>query len=98
MESDNLDGKVETTNRLLDSRDVARLLNISRSQAYLMMREGLIPTVRFRSLVRVRIEDLQTFIERNLVRDDCPSATMQSGFARDAQETHWEGNKNDTNG
>lgn len=57
-------------NRLLNSVDVALVLNISRSQAYLLMRDGTIPSIRFGRSVRVRPEDLRSFIERNVVSMD----------------------------
>lgn len=51
---------------LLKANEVADRLNISRSQAFTLMRNGDLPTVRFGRLVRVRPEDLETFIVQNL--------------------------------
>jgi excisionase family DNA binding protein len=47
---------------LLRSNDVARILNISRSQAYALMQENEIPVVRIGRVVRVRRQDLEAFI------------------------------------
>lgn len=52
---------------LLKAADVARILNISRSQAYQLMQRGDIPTVRMGRSVRVREEDLERFILDNTV-------------------------------
>lgn len=51
--------------RLLKGDEVARILNISRSQAYKLMQQGEIPTVRIGRSVRVRYESLWKFIEEN---------------------------------
>ena len=51
-------------NRLLKGNQVAELLNVSRSQAYRMMRNGEIPTIRFGKLIRVNPEDLDSFLEQ----------------------------------
>ena len=52
---------------LLKGNDVAERLNVSRSQAFSMMRNGEIPTVRFGNrCVRVRSEDLEAFISLNI--------------------------------
>lgn len=48
--------------KLLKGDDVARILNVSRTQAYRLMRESL-PVVRFGgATVRVRLSDLEAFI------------------------------------
>ena len=57
---------------LLKAKDVAERLNISRSQAFCLMRNGEIPTVKFGKLVRVREEDLENFIQSNLTGKDLP--------------------------
>ena len=51
---------------LLKAKEVAERLNISRSQAFCLMRNGEIPIVKFGKLVRVREEDLENFIRENL--------------------------------
>ena len=51
--------------KLLRGDEVAEILSISRSQAFSLMRRGEIRTIRFGRLVRVRIEDLEDFIEKN---------------------------------
>ena len=48
---------------LLRGEDVARILNISRSFAFSLMKRGEIPTVRLGYAVRVRPEDLRLYIE-----------------------------------
>lgn len=55
---------------LLKAKEVAERLNISRSQAFALMRNGDIPTVRFGKLTRVRPEDLELFIQKNLINHD----------------------------
>ena len=50
---------------LLRREDVARILNISRSFAYLLMKRGEFPIVRMGRSVRVRPSDLEQYIEKN---------------------------------
>jgi excisionase family DNA binding protein len=50
-------------NQLLKAKDVAERLNVSRSQAFVLMRDEELPTVRFGRCVRVRTEDLEKFIQ-----------------------------------
>src|SRR4030067_3390515 len=47
--------------RLLKAKEVADILQVSRSMAYRMMQRGEIPTVRVGSAVRVRGGDLEEF-------------------------------------
>ena len=58
--------------RLLKGDEVARILNISRSQAYKLMQQGEIPTVRIGRSVRVRYESLWKFIEENTTPKNNP--------------------------
>ncbi|MEL7658744.1 MAG: helix-turn-helix domain-containing protein, partial [Bacillota bacterium] len=50
---------------LLKGDEVAKILRISRSQAFTLMKRGEIPSIRFGKIVRVRIDDLQKFIDDN---------------------------------
>ena len=50
---------------LLTADDVARILNCSKSLSYRFMQDGSIPVVRLGRAVRVRPQDLETFIEAN---------------------------------
>jgi len=50
---------------LLKAKDVARILNISRSKAYSMMREKEIPTITIGKNVRVTCADLEKYITTN---------------------------------
>jgi predicted DNA-binding transcriptional regulator AlpA len=53
---------------LLKAPDVARYLSVSRTEAYRLMRSE-IPTIRFgSSTVRVRLSDLELFIEKSMVK------------------------------
>lgn len=51
--------------RLLRANDVAKILNISRPLAYRLMQTGKLPTIRINSSVRVRLEDLEGYIQAN---------------------------------
>ena len=55
----------ESMQQLLKGSDVAQILNISRSQAYRLMQQGVIPTVRIGRSVRVRRENLAEYITQN---------------------------------
>ena len=48
--------------QLLKSDEVANILHVSRSYAYLLMKRGDIPTVHVGGAVRVRPEDLDQYI------------------------------------
>lgn len=50
---------------LLTGGQVAMILNVSRSYAFLLMQRGVIPTVRMGRSVRVRPADLAQFIQQN---------------------------------
>lgn len=50
--------------RLLKAKEVADILQVSRSMAYRMMQREEIPTVRVGSAVRVRGHDLEEFIKK----------------------------------
>jgi excisionase family DNA binding protein len=51
---------------LLTAGDVAYRLHIGRSCTYSLMQSGRIPTVRIGKSRRVRLEDLESFIKRNI--------------------------------
>lgn len=55
-----------TLNHLLRPSDVAKRLNISTSFAYRLMQTGAIPVVRIGTACRVRPQDLEEYIHRNL--------------------------------
>lgn len=51
---------------LLKASDVAKILNISRTFAYKLMRAGKIRTVKIEHALRIRRSDLDEYIEKNL--------------------------------
>ena len=51
--------------RLLKADEVAQILGVSRSKAYVMMRLKEIPTVTIGKNVRVSKGDLEMFIQKN---------------------------------
>jgi excisionase family DNA binding protein len=53
---------------LLRGNDVARILSISRSKAYMLIQAGDLVSVRIGSSVRVRPSDLQAFIADRVSR------------------------------
>ena len=62
--------------RLLKSDEIAEILHISRSMAYLLMKRGDLPSVRIGSSVRVRHEDLEEYIKKNVSRN--PGVALSS--------------------
>lgn len=60
---------VERTTHLLRAREVAKILNVSQALAYRLMQMGEIPCVRIGTAVRVRPEDLDSYIEANLSKN-----------------------------
>lgn len=67
---------------LLDSRQVALNLHVSRSYAYLLMRRGDLPAVRMGRLVRVRQSDLDRYITRRSVQRQSPRVPAPLSLAR----------------
>jgi excisionase family DNA binding protein len=67
MERDNTQYNSES---LLKASDVAKRLNISRSFAYLLMKQGKLRTVRINGARRVRPVDLERFICSSLSVDN----------------------------
>jgi excisionase family DNA binding protein len=58
---------IRETERLLRASEVASILNVSRSLAYRLMKQGDIPSIRINRVVRVRPSDLKVFIEENRI-------------------------------
>jgi excisionase family DNA binding protein len=52
--------------KLLKAAEVAERLDISKAKAYQMMRRGEIPTVHIDTAVRVRKQDLEEFINKQV--------------------------------
>lgn len=48
---------------MLKGDDICKLLNVSRAQVYSLMRKGIIPAVRIGNNLRVKEEDLLTYLE-----------------------------------
>jgi len=65
MEKDTQNNSEKLPTRLLTGKDVAHLLKISSSQAYKIIRRGELPAVHIGRSIRVRPEDLKTFIAEN---------------------------------
>lgn len=57
------------TPKLLKASDVANTLNISRSFAYMLLETRQLPAVRIGHALRVRVQDLEAYIEANLVQE-----------------------------
>ena len=62
----NKSGNDTTDIQLLRPSDVAAHLNISKSYAYRLMQTGEVPVVRIGKACRVRPQDLEAYIKRNL--------------------------------
>jgi excisionase family DNA binding protein len=57
--------KSYSPNQLLRASEVAKYLDISKPEVYLLIRIGEIPVIRIGRLVRVKFSDLENFIETN---------------------------------
>ena len=64
---------------LLKSDEVAKILHVSRSFAYLLMKRGDLPIVRVGNAVRVRPEDLERYINNNAMQGDIPVQSFSDG-------------------
>ena len=52
--------------KLLTAEEIAELLHIIRSFAYKLIRNGEIPSIQIGKSVRVRQQDLETYISENI--------------------------------
>lgn len=52
--------------RLLNAEEVAEIMNVSKVMVYKLMQMGKIKCVKINSSRRVRPEDLEEYIERNI--------------------------------
>ena len=64
---------------LLTSDEVAQILKVSRSHAYLLMKRGDFPVVHVGSLMRVRPEDLERYIHNNATQGDLAIRSLGDG-------------------
>ena len=55
--------------RLLKGAEVAKILQVSKAHAYALMKRGEIPTVRIGKIVRVRLEDLEQYINEKAAQN-----------------------------
>ena len=53
------------SDKLLNAHDIARLLQVSKPQVYLMMRRGDFPIVKMGRLVRARQSVIEAFIDKS---------------------------------
>jgi excisionase family DNA binding protein len=67
MEIDIQNNSTKMPTRLLNSREVADILQISKSKAYKLMRCGELAAVHIGKSVRVKPDDLSLFIVNNTV-------------------------------
>jgi excisionase family DNA binding protein len=58
--------------RLLKSDEVAEILQVSKAHAYVLMKRGEIPTVWIGKIVRVRLEDLERYINEKATQNEAP--------------------------
>ena len=58
--------------RLLKSQEVAEILQVSKAHAYVLMKRGVIPSIRIVKIVRVRLEDLERYINGKATQDVHP--------------------------
>jgi len=60
---ENLSIEEKTLPRLLNAQDVAAALNMGLSTVYLLVERGELPSIRIGRSVRIRLQDLEKFIE-----------------------------------
>jgi excisionase family DNA binding protein len=67
--------------QLLKPANVAEILQVSKAQAYNLLKRGEIPVIRIGSLVRVRPQDLKAYIEskaRQMISDEAAAKKPSS--------------------
>ena len=62
---------------LLRAVEIAKILGLSRSQVYRLMAQGTIPSIRIGKSIRARPEDLEKFLDENIV----PEITTNQDFS-----------------
>lgn len=55
--------------RLLNIREVAEILHVSRTLVYSLLQKGDIPSVRIERMIRVRPEDLERYIHERSIKE-----------------------------
>lgn len=61
----NVNSNFSNSDRLLNAQEIARLLQVSKPQVYLMMRRGDFPIVKMGRLVRARQSTIEAFIDKS---------------------------------
>lgn len=65
--------------RLMKPTEVAKILNISRSLVYRLMKQGKIPSIHINQTVRVHPQDLAVFIQENRMESEIISIPIDHG-------------------
>jgi excisionase family DNA binding protein len=65
---ENLSIEEKTLPRLLNAQEVAAALNMGLSTVYMLVERGELPSIRIGRSVRIRLEDLEKFIESKAQR------------------------------
>ena len=58
------------TNMFLTAKEIADILKISKALAYRLISQGQITSIRFGRVSRVRQEDLDTFVQKSMLKVD----------------------------
>ncbi len=56
---------LQDKDQLIKARDVAAMLQVSKSFAYQLMQRKIIPTVKINRAIRVRLSDLHEYIQKH---------------------------------
>ena len=67
------------TQPLLTGDEVAKILKVSRSYAYLMLKRGELPVVHVGKSLRVRPEDLEGYLHSNAVQGNLTMPSPSDG-------------------
>ncbi len=67
---ENLSIEEKTLPRLLNAQEVAAALNMGLSTVYLLVERGELSSIRIGRSVRIRLEDLEKFIESKAQRQE----------------------------
>jgi len=65
---ENISIEEKTQSRLLNAQDVAAALNMGLSTVYQLVERGELPSIRIGRSVRIRLQDLEKFIESKAQR------------------------------
>ena len=77
--------------KLLNANQIAKILGVSKAMVYKVMKTGELPRVTIGKAVRVRLSDLEAYINRN-IQD--PKGVAETGYNGNETSVLYQSNSN----